>query len=101
MANYTPLSSDAWGKILVGAVSAEMLLDHRFCGIRYRVNYPNGYGVSIIKNMISYGGDYDLWEIAVLKDNKLCYDTHITSDVIGFLSDDKVADYCQQIRCLH
>ena len=49
MVDYTPLSSDAWEKISVDAVSAERLPDHRFYGIRYKVNYPNGYGVSIIK----------------------------------------------------
>ncbi len=59
-------------------------------GIRYEYQFPNGYGASVVKNPMSYGGQDDLWELAVLKEGKICYDTPITDDVIGYLSDEGV-----------
>jgi hypothetical protein len=60
-----------------------------------RFRFMNGYGASVIQNSTSYGGDQGLLEIAVLRyrsdapeDYELCYDTPITSDVIGYLTQD-------------
>ena len=51
--------------------------------------FPNGYGASVIQNLISYGGDEGLWEVAVLKFQAdkpyIDYTTPVTDDVIGFL----------------
>jgi hypothetical protein len=52
--------------------------------------FDNGYGASVIRHQYSYGGDKGLWELAVLKDGELCYDTEITSDVEGHLNEDDV-----------
>lgn len=60
--------------------------------------FANGYGASVIQNCYSYGHEYGLYELAVLKDGRLCYDTPITSNVIGYLTADKVAEYLQRIE---
>lgn len=57
--------------------------------------FDNDYGASVIWTPCSYGGSDGLWELAVLKKTPgkgwpLCYDTPITSDVIGWLSEDGV-----------
>ena len=57
--------------------------------------FDNGYGASVICTPCSYGGSRGLWELAVLRKTPgigwpLCYDTPITSDVIGWLSEDEV-----------
>jgi len=56
----------------------------------YKEFYSNGYGVSVISNEFSYGGRDGLYEIAILigeeDDYALCYDTPITSDVLGYLT---------------
>lgn len=48
----------------------------------------NGHGASVIQNSMSYGHEHDQWELAVIRwtdnDWSLCYDTPITSDVIGY-----------------
>ena len=56
-------------------------------GIRKLFKFDNGYGASLVKNPYSYGYDQGLWELAVLKNGELCYDTPITDDVIGYLND--------------
>lgn len=84
-------------------------------GVQCLKFFPNGYGASIVRFYIpisspfgkvgSYGVNEDLWELAVLKGNKkdgwqLTYDTPITNDVIGHLSESEVGDYLKQIENL-
>ena len=53
---------------------------------RYREFYPNGYGISIVPDI----DNTSLFEVAVLKGSekvfKICYDTHLTDDVIRGLT---------------
>lgn len=60
--------------------------------------FTNGYGASVIRNSYSYGHEYGLYEIAVLRGNRLCYDTPITDNVIGYLTADEVAEHLRQIE---
>ena len=69
-------------------------------GIIARINFDNGYGASIVKSMYSYGGNQDLYELAVIKDNAICYDTPITDDVLGYLTEDDVTKCLKQIQNL-
>lgn len=59
-------------------------------GIQALVFHTNGYGISIINNIYSYGSEEGLYELAIIKGTKekwhLCYDTPITADVIGHLT---------------
>ena len=65
---------------------------------RARFQFPNGYGISVIRGTYTYGGDEGLYECAGLKDNRLCYDTPITNDVIGYCDEDKVNEIIKQIE---
>ena len=72
-------------------------------GIQYVFRFENGYGASIIKHMYSYGHEDDLWEIAIIKfdgdeTSHICYDTELTDDVIGYLSDEEVCSYLEKIK---
>jgi hypothetical protein len=67
-------------------------------GIQARINFDNGYGASVIKSPYSYGGNQDLYELAVIKDNAICYDTPVTDDVLGYLTEDDVTKYLGQIQ---
>jgi hypothetical protein len=74
-------------------------------GVQEIYRFDNGYGASKIKTNHSYGSDYDLWEIAVIKFNgdnilnfKLCYETHITNDVIGHLNYYEAEKVLKQIK---
>ena len=67
----------------------------------YHVTYPNGFTVSIVKHFGSYGAEYGLWEGAVIRGGELCYDTDITSDVVGFLSDEDAINFASAVRRLN
>ena len=58
--------------------------------------YSNGYGISVISNEFSYGGRDGLYEVAILigdeDDYTLCYDTHISNDVLGYLTLEQVME---------
>jgi hypothetical protein len=69
-------------------------------GLQARVEFPNGYGASVVIGPYSYGGDLGLYELGVTKHGVLCYDTPFTSDVIGHLSPDDVTEYLGKIESL-
>ncbi len=69
-------------------------------GIQKVYEFPNGYGASVIKHKGSYGYSKGLWELAVLNEGELCYDTEITNDVIGHLNDPEVDRILRQIKRL-
>lgn len=61
--------------------------------------FDNGYGASVVNHSFSYGT-----ELAVLKwdgkDFELTYDTPITGDVIGHLTESGVAELLERISNL-
>lgn len=67
--------------------------------------FKNGYGASVVRNSISYGHEEGLWELGVItfdknNDFKLCYDTEITNDVIGYLTENQVDEILEKIEKL-
>ncbi len=71
-------------------------------GLHGLLFFPNGYGISVVRYKTPYSdrgyGSYtsneDEWEIAVLfgdeKKYEITYDTHITDDVIGNLTEGEI-----------
>jgi len=68
-------------------------------GVCSEMNFDNGYGVSVIKFYGSYGFP-DLWEIAILKEGSLTYDTVITNDVLGNQTDEDVTGVMKRVQSL-
>ena len=65
------------------------------------VQFPNGYGASIVQGEHTYGGSKGLYELAVLgKDGEITYDTPITNDVLGYLSEAEVEKTLLEIKNL-
>lgn len=73
-------------------------------GLQARMDFPNGYGISVVRFKLrpgiygTYTDNENEWEVAVFKDGALCYDTHITSDVIGHCSNEEVTKIMQRIQ---
>ena len=70
-------------------------------GVMSRITFENGYGASVVQTFFSYGGDAGLYELAVLdSDGKLTYETPVTDDVEGHLTEDDVTKLLEQIQNL-
>jgi hypothetical protein len=66
-----------------------------------RIMFDNGYGASVVIGPYTYGGEDGLYELAVLgNDGKLTYDTPVTDDVEGYLSETQVTDLLIKIQQL-
>ena len=69
-----------------------------FNGNQIKLKFENGYGASFVNHYGSYGN-----EIAVLvfdgdEDMGISYDTDITDDVLGHLSDEEVVEALNKIK---
>src|SRR5574344_2639288 len=64
------------------------------------LDFPNGYGVSVLFGSLFYSNGIDTYDLAVLKDGRLCYDTDITNDVMGWLSKDEVTEVMEKVQNL-
>jgi hypothetical protein len=66
--------------------------------------FPNGYGVSVVKHPGSYGFEYDLYEVAILKGTEksfdLCYDTPIADDVLGHRDENDIEIIMEEVQAL-
>jgi hypothetical protein len=70
-------------------------------GIISRIIFDNGYGATVVQGPHSYGGADGLYELAVVgKDDEICYDTPVTGDVEGYLSEAQVTDLLIKIQQL-
>ena len=76
-------------------------------GVQKLYRFDNGFGASVVRHYFSYGHEDSLWELAVIKfrDNEtnsfsLNYDTGITDDIIGHLTEQDVEDLLERIKSL-
>lgn len=71
----------------------------------HRFKFDNEYGASVVKHFGSYGYEDDLFELGVVwyGDNEfgnLTYNTDITNDVIGYLTNEQVLELLERIKNL-
>ncbi|MCW8960168.1 MAG: hypothetical protein OQK29_01310 [Ignavibacteriaceae bacterium] len=68
-------------------------------GKRATHHFKNGWGVSVI-----FGGPFytknNTYEIAVLKDDEISYDSGLTDDVFGYLSEDEANQVLNDVQSL-
>ena len=91
-------------------------------GVQKIYRFPNGYGASVIRATAgpdsfigfgrgdwggSYGRNEGLWELGVIRFNSednldfnLTYSTHITDDVLGYLTEEDVERHLNEIEAL-
>lgn len=69
-------------------------------GVQKLYRFDNGYGASVVRHDGSYGHTEGLWELAVTHEDELCYETSITDDVLGWLTDEQVEETLSEIARL-
>ena len=78
-------------------------------GFQARMDFPNGFGVSVVCGLFFYcspkmnlpdASMYRTYEVAIMKDGSLTYDTPLTGDVLGFLTPTEVTDTMEQVQSL-
>ena len=68
-------------------------------GIVSRLEFDNGWSVSVVKGQHTYGGDKGLYELAVFKDGEIHYDNDVANgDVVGYLRPEDVTDVMIKIQ---
>ena len=63
---------------------------------RAYVNFDNGFYVSIFSSLYSYGAE-DEYEVAIMDKDGICYDTPLTSDVVGHLDKKGVEKFLKEV----
>jgi hypothetical protein len=58
-------------------------------------NFPNGFGLSIVPE-----SDGKSYEVAVLRNGRLCYDSGLTEDVFRYVTVDSIDDIAAVARSL-
>ena len=64
---------------------------NKFGGVQDIYTFDNGYSASVVSNEFSFGGRDGLYELAVIYNDAIVYDTPITDDVLGYLTSDDLA----------
>ena len=64
------------------------------------MNFENGFGVSVVIGSCFYSNGVNSYEVAVLKNGNLCYDSGLTKDVFGWLSASEVSDLMKKVQLL-
>jgi len=71
-------------------------------GKHAKIKFDNLYGVSVVQTPYSYGGESGLYELAVIDSNgQLTYDTPITNDVLGYLTEGDVTKVMIDVQKLN
>lgn len=79
---------------------SDLKFSPRSGGVTSRISFPNGYSASVVCGPYTYGGPEGLYEVAVLHDGAIVYDTPVTSDVLGHLSQDDVTRILNEVASL-
>ena len=62
------------------------------------INFDNGYGVSVVRGKYFFYCNDNTYEVAILKDGNLCYDTPIASDVLGYQTKDQITKIMKELQ---
>ena len=67
-------------------------------GIQARMDFGNNYGVSVVQGDNFYNNTDEEYELAVMYNGNICYNTYITDDVMGYLSKEEVTKIMGQVQ---
>lgn len=92
---WTPLNYEGFEQYLISEST------HKYWGgFQYVFQFDNGFGASVIKHDESYGNVDDLFELAILYDGEITYDSFFQYGVKGWLTNNNVINYLNKIKNL-
>lgn len=62
-----------------------------------RINFDNNYGISVVQGAYLYC-DENTYEVAVLKNDKLYYETPITCDVLKYQTEEQINKIMEELQ---
>ena len=62
------------------------------------MEFENGYGVSVLFGDIFYSNGIDTYEVAIMKDNHICFDTPLTDTVLAYKNENEVTEIMRKIQ---
>ena len=65
------------------------------------MEFENGYGVNVVFGDLFYSNGRDTYEVGILKDGYLCYDTYITDDLLGYQDEEEVTEIMRKVQELN
>lgn len=63
---------------------------------RARLNFPNGYGISVVYGSYTYS-DNGTYEVGILKDDCLYYETPLTNNVLGYQTPEQINKIIEEL----
>lgn len=74
--------------------------DREFTNIKQaRMDFENGYGISVVCGNGTYcSNDGSNYEVAVMKDGKVIYNTPITDDVLSYQTPEQITAIMKEIQ---
>jgi hypothetical protein len=80
-------------------------------GVHGLIFFPGGYGLSVVRYKHPYSTRYSsytddkTWEVAIIKGRKgnwkICYDTILTNDVLGFQTKEDINKIISHVQRLY
>ena len=62
------------------------------------MEFENGYGVSVIFGDIFYSNGIDTYEVAVMKDNHVCYYAPLIDTVFAYQNENEVTEIMRKVQ---
>lgn len=66
-----------------------------------RMQFDNGYGISVLLGGEGiYSNGFDTYEVAILYNDELCYDSGLCDDVLGHQTESEITELMEKIQQL-
>ena len=62
------------------------------------MEFENGYGVSVVFGDQFCSNGIDTYEVAIIKDNHVCFDTPLTDNVLAYKNEDEVTEIMRKVQ---
>lgn len=67
-------------------------------GRHAKLHFDNGYGVSVLTGGMYFYTRNNTYEVGILKDGYLCYNTPITDDVLKYQTKEQVEEVMKKLQ---